>query len=205
DSSDASDADDDADDDVEDDDTDDDADDEFDDDADDDTQTECDVWTDTTSGLTWLVEPLPFQSGWAPWPDAVDACEILDCGGHDDWRLPTISELRSLIRGCESTQLGGECDVTDDCLDVECAEFGEAYNCTGCGSGMGPNEGCYWPDELEGECTMYWSSSTPPPPTMHETAWKVSFRRAGIGDSGYDLEGVKARCARGEFAPVEVK
>lgn len=69
------------DDDTVDDDTDDDADDDIDDDgADDDTQAECDTWTDAASGLTWLVDPLPFQSGWAFWPDAVEACEILECG-----------------------------------------------------------------------------------------------------------------------------
>lgn len=31
------------------------------------------------------------------WPDALAACEALDWGGHDDWRLPNIVELRSLV------------------------------------------------------------------------------------------------------------
>ncbi|MCC6160422.1 MAG: DUF1566 domain-containing protein [Deltaproteobacteria bacterium] len=186
-----------------DDDTDDDADDDIDDDlADDDTQTECDTWTDPTSGLTWLVEPLPFQSGWAFWPDALEACETLACSGYDDWRLPTISELRSLIRGCASTQFGGSCGVTDDCLWVDDC-WGDG--CSNCAVGNGPADGCYWPSELEGECGNYWSSSTPPPSTLSDTAWNISFWQAGIGDSGYDIPGYKARCARGEFAPVEAK
>lgn len=30
------------------------------------------------------------------WPDAVDFCDELELGGHDDWRLPDLAELESL-------------------------------------------------------------------------------------------------------------
>ena len=32
-----------------------------------------------------------------PWEDALAACEGSSWGGHDDWRLPSIVELRSLV------------------------------------------------------------------------------------------------------------
>jgi hypothetical protein len=31
------------------------------------------------------------------WKDALAYCENLTLGGHDDWRLPTIKELSSLV------------------------------------------------------------------------------------------------------------
>ncbi|MCC6158608.1 MAG: DUF1566 domain-containing protein, partial [Deltaproteobacteria bacterium] len=212
DSSDASDADDDADDDVEDDDTDDDADDEFDDDADDDTQTECDTWTDSTSGLTWIVDPAvttPYTG--LTWAEAVDFCESLACDGYDDWRLPTISELRSIVDGCNATKYGGECGVTDECLDFECGYGGEEYHCTGCGDGAGPSNGCYIKDNLEATCDSgsmlrtFWSNS-PVENDSELEVWDIEFLKGGIKDARItDDDFANARCARGEFAPVKDK
>jgi len=44
------------------------------------------------------------------WDAADSYCK--DFGG----RLPTISELRTLIMDCPATETGGECMLTDDCL-----------------------------------------------------------------------------------------
>ena len=49
--------------------------------------------TDTSTGLTWQ------QGGTGhngTWEQGLAYCEGLDLGGHTDWRLPTINELRSL-------------------------------------------------------------------------------------------------------------
>ena len=54
--------------------------------------------TDTTTGLMW-------QQMWqqtspniaSTWSQALSYCENLTLGGHTDWRLPTIKELRSLV------------------------------------------------------------------------------------------------------------
>ncbi len=194
DSSDAS-NDDDADDDNDtDDDTDNDDDDVMDDDADDDTQAECNTWTDAASGLTWTTDPVETSSAVLGWSEATDYCESLVCDGHDDWRLPTISELRSLVRGCSSTEYGGSCAVTDDCLyGDDCFVNG----CSGCGTGNGPHEGCYWPDEMTGECPILWSSSPLPPGV--ESHWYVALWQAGLGTSVEGFSVSDARCARGEF------
>ncbi len=57
------------------------------------------------------------------WDEATTYCENL--GG----RLPTISELRTLIQNCPGTETGGECGITDDCLPAA-----DCWNdaCEGC-------------------------------------------------------------------------
>jgi hypothetical protein len=73
------------------------------------------------NGLYWS-DVLDTSDG-GSWGDAVGCCKIL--GG----RLPTISELRTLIQNCPGTETGGECGVTDDCLSLgDCRN----YACGGC-------------------------------------------------------------------------
>jgi hypothetical protein len=91
------------------------------------------------------------------WESGVAHCRDLELNGVG-WRLPTIGELRSLIRGCPATLGGGPCRITDTCLSFDACETAE---CEGCEMDVGPDGGCYWPDELGGSCSLfYWSSST---------------------------------------------
>ena len=84
------------------------------------------------------------------WSDAFEYCNNLDEGGHSDWRLPTISELRTLIQNCPATEAGGECGVTDNCLSwKEC----ENNVCRGCGNDY---NGKY---SKLGDTGWFWSSS----------------------------------------------
>ncbi len=123
------------------------------------------------------------------WQDAIDYCDDLSLDGHNDWRLPTISELRSLIRGCPATETGGSCTVQDDgCLSLSCRE-----NCSGCSGDDGPADGCYWSDEMEGPCDWYWSSS--PVEEYDDVAWGVDFSR-GYVDHGYVSYDLYVRCVR---------
>jgi hypothetical protein len=110
------------------------------------------AWCDNTSGLCWQDpqrEAYDMDEGGLEPADAVRYCEQVAFGGHADWRLPTIEELRTLVRGNPPTEADGECplrndSVSSDMNDPAClpaAEYG--------GPGIG---GCYWPPELTGNC-----------------------------------------------------
>ena len=144
------------------------------------------TWTDSTSNLTWQVEPTGETMTWS---DAKAHCAglALDGGG---WHLPTIGDLRTLIRGCPGTITGGACRVTDDCLDSSCSDN---WGCWNCSENGGPADGCYWPAGMQGNCSWYWSSSAMADGV--DSAWVVGF------DSG-DVDGYSAyydwpvRCVR---------
>ncbi len=154
------------------------------------------TWLDPTSGLTWQVSP-PTNSYSYTWGEAMSYCDSLSLGGHSDWHLPTIGELRTLIRGCPATEDGGSCNVEEgDCLVWSCLDD----SCSGCSSKDGPGEGgMYWPDGVEGACCSYWSSA--PVEDLDYYAWSVHF---GIGSvyAGYVIYGVggsnvtHVRCVR---------
>ena len=52
--------------------------------------------TDKLTGLIWTKNSLQIPNGML-WPDAVAACYDLSFAGYDDWRLPNLRELHSLI------------------------------------------------------------------------------------------------------------
>ena len=61
--------------------------------------------TDTVTGLMW--QKTPDASGKATFKEALDGAETLDLAGYQDWRLPTIQELYSLIdfRGSSTAEI----------------------------------------------------------------------------------------------------
>ena len=146
------------------------------------------VWTDASSGLTWQVAP---TGGTMKWEAAKSHCASLSLGGSVGWRLPTINELRSLIRGCPATQKGGSCGVTDSCLSYKSCR---SSACDGCSSKGGPGPGgAYWPPELSGKISWYWSSSAVA--DVDNFAWYVDFYN-GYVYYGYVDNDYYARCVR---------
>lgn len=146
-----------------------------------------DAWYDSASGLSWEIFPI---GGYTDWDSAVEYCDTLTLCDHDDWRMPTISELRSLIRGCADTETSGECGVTDDCLGVSCWS---AAVCQGC-EGGGPDLGCFWPTEIDGDCSNY-TFSYSVCPGNEATVWAVQFCTAYVHTVS-KVMGLK-RCVRG--------
>ena len=65
------------------------------------------------------------------WYAAKKYCKNLKERGHFDWKLPTISKLRTFIHNCPATETGGACKLTDDCVQLSC--FNDA--CSGCPKG----------------------------------------------------------------------
>jgi hypothetical protein len=159
-------------------------------DADGDTEVDCEGfgWLDPATNTCWQDPP---HSNYLNFDNAVTYCSSLQHGGYGDWRLPTISELRSLIRGCPATVTGGNCAVTDGCLGSECW----TTICNGCAEAEGPGaEGCYWDEGLTGGCGWTWSSSTREgDPT---NAWLVVFSQGRVGFIAKTMT-EWVRCVRG--------
>jgi len=159
--------------------------------GDDDDDVSGDTWTDPATGLTWQVELWSDYSTWyMTWERAITYCEELSLAGGG-WRLPTISELRTLIRGCDGTVTGGSCGITDDCVDTSCSN----HSCYSCHQGDGPNNGCYGLPELPDECLWYWSSTQVADNDIY--VWHINLITGGIYyDTVGNYDEVRARCVR---------
>jgi hypothetical protein len=137
------------------------------------------TWVDEATGLEW--QRLPHNEVLIV-SDAKKYCDELELNGHSDWRLPDISELRSLIRDCSATITGGECPVTAECVEsMECRghpqEETKICRVNDCEINKGGGkDGCYWPVELSGVCSSYISSSTTGPGTY----WDINFVQASL-------------------------
>ncbi len=126
-------------------------------------------------GLNWS-DVLDTSEG-GDWGEAVGCCKKL--GG----RLPTISELRTLIQNCPGTETGGECGVTDDCLS-----FADCWNhpCFGCEY---DESGKY---SIFGDADILWSSSEQS--DNADRAWYVSFNDGRVYGGRHDNGSV--RCVK---------
>jgi len=144
------------------------------------------VWTDTETGLEWQQEP---PAKFVSWAAAMAYCDSVVLDGHDDWHLPTISELRTLITGCEATALEGTCNVSDECSGDNCSSDA----CYSCEYGDGPIESCFSRGELSKRCDHYWSAT---PVKEYDTrAWAVGFS-SGFVYKPRAVYSFHARCVR---------
>lgn len=102
------------------------------------------------------------------WNDAKAYCENLVENGRSDWKLPTISELRTLVKNCPGTETGGACKITNDCLlSNDCKN----YVCDGC---IKSQDGY---SKLEDK-DRFWSSSESSDNTFF--AWYVNFINGSV-------------------------
>lgn len=118
------------------------------------------VYIDSRTNLAWMVTP---HSEYVVFETAEAFCQTLVLGEYSEWRIPTLSELQSIMAGCD-----------------KCKEAGDS-SCTGCASKEGPDKGCYQISRLNpyssSECGWIWSS-TPGPNAANY--YEVNFSNAGI-------------------------
>jgi hypothetical protein len=156
-------------------------------------------WQDPSSleTMNWYVATGIYDATQNPETD--DYCFSLGSG----WRLPTISELRSLVRECiwiewemdwtEAPE--GYCEVWDSCLSSSCRESILCYP-SGCSESQAPGTGgCYWDAALSGTCDAFWSSSEVE--GSISSAWEVIFDSANVIDVDKNSEKY-VRCVRTE-------
>ncbi|MBO4441062.1 DUF1566 domain-containing protein [bacterium] len=135
---------------------------------------------DSETALTWSSK----SSSNMVWDNANSYCENLTEGGYDDWRLPNIDELRTLIQDCAATEPGGSCGVTESCLSYSC------YISDACGSCSSDSTGGH---SKFGETSVLWSSSTPS--ANPDRAWYVVFRNGYVNDGDKSVN-THVRCVR---------
>ncbi len=144
------------------------------------------VVTDTATSLMWQRKDAGKSM---THKEAVEYCEALKLGGYDDWRLPNIDELRSLVVGCQSGT--DACNVRSDCLASSCW----SADCA-CQAGKGPGEnGFYWQSGVwQGSGKYFWSASVQSDKNG-EKAWDVGFNYGNVYD--YDrTQKAEVRCVR---------
>lgn len=105
------------------------------------------------------------------WSRAKQYCEDLTEGGFTDWRLPTISELKTTIKNCQSG--GSACRVSDSCLSYNSC-WSESCRCD-----SRENNGGYYSKLGDPDGVWLWSSSTYVDYTYN--AWGVSFHNGYVG------------------------
>ncbi|HOW51673.1 MAG TPA: DUF1566 domain-containing protein [bacterium] len=145
-----------------------------------------DVVIDENTGLMWQRERAGNSMKHAA---AIEYCNDLSLGGYSDWRLPSISELKTLIVGCQSGT--DACKVSDNCLSSSC--YSDSCYCKG---SQGPGEdGFYWQKGVwQGGGTYFWSSSVQS--DSSHFAWDVNFDNGSV-NSNYRYGDSYVRCDRG--------
>ncbi len=91
------------------------------------------------------------------WYDAMEYAKNLRLGGYDDWRLPTIEELRTVVRKCGGINVTFGDDGFEAVIDKNLANESYLENCQTKG---------FFPE-------FYWSSTSIVGYEDH--AWDVSF------------------------------
>ena len=141
---------------------------------------------DSTSHLTWSKK----SDNTYNWSGAGTYCDGLSEGGNTDWRLPNISELRTLIKNCSGTQMpGGSCGVREDeervCLSRSC----QGEDCCSCSSDSTGGHSKF------GDTGLFWSSSILSGSSIF--AWLVNFSNGGVDYDHIDyLDYGYVRCVR---------
>lgn len=124
---------------------------------------------DPESKLTWS-DKSPATLSWTSAPDYCKGKNTSEYGGYDDWRLPTIDELRTLIQVCEGSRAGGDCAVSDPDHLAESDVSEQCYCAADATGGY----------SKFGETDWYWSSSAVDSDPDSAKAWNICFNNANV-------------------------
>ncbi|MBQ4438093.1 DUF1566 domain-containing protein [bacterium] len=163
------------------------------------------IYSDSRTGLMWSSFPPEDDyndyNGWA-FNNAAAYCENLTEGGYTDWKLPTIDELRTLIRNCPETETGGACsldNIPDDIFDENNKVPDECLSCE-------PEEGHSSKYSRIGDFVPLWSSTESPVRVNYviESYWYVDFSSGMVSSihESANQSDILVRCVRKEKTPV---
>jgi hypothetical protein len=139
--------------------------------------------TDEETGLMWSK-----KSGEKPWTEANQYCEDLEELGFDDWRLPTIDELRTLILECEGTVTGGACQISEEAGILSNESWTDDCYCEESSMGIYTKFGTEdWYDYL-------WSSSSVS--DLSDSYWALDTSEGKITATQNEDSMTEARCVR---------
>jgi len=124
---------------------------------------------DLATGYFWSNQ----SSSKMEWSSAKTYCSSVTDGGFDNWRLPTINELRSVIKNCSKTETGGACLVTDSCTKNDC------YVADNCSCAQNNTPGYYSKLNFSDD---YWTSTYNASAGDNSWNWYVSFNNAEVMD-----------------------
>ena len=127
---------------------------------------------DSTSQLTWS----PLASKDMTQPNALNYCENLVLYGFSDWHLPTIDELRTLIKNCLGTETNGACAISEKNGKLSGNDYSDNCSCEHMN-----NNGGYYSKIGDDDTISPWSSSIRSDDT--ERAWYVGFFAGKINNS----------------------
>ena len=149
------------------------------------------LYKDTTSGLIWS-EKSPENMNLE---DATGHCDDLNDAAYGgfttDWRLPNISELRTLIQNCEGTVTGGACGVT---YPVHLSYSDKNDACASCSSDSTGGHSKF------GDTGWFWSSSILT--GSSSSAWGVHFSTGTVGSASVTATSIALRCVRPDGTPL---
>jgi hypothetical protein len=146
------------------------------------------VWVDEAAGLIWQREAASVRMN-------VEAA-LLYCSENQGelpgigWRLPNVTELRTLVRGCPATEAAGACELTESCTSFDSCWSTDCWSTCMLGDGPG---GCYREQELEGSCSATWSSDGVD--DQMGRYWYLGFRNGGL-QHDLSTEESEVRCVR---------
>ena len=127
------------------------------------------------------------------WSRAKQYCENLFEGGFNDWRLPNIDELRTLIKHCPKTETGGECKVSEynNCLSWQ--RCGNPSSKESCICEYRENDGGYYSKLENSNGVWLWSSSEVS--DCEDKAWDIGFDYGRVS-SYKKIYNVHVRCVK---------